>query len=999
MVPVPANEIERLEALRALRILGTAPDPHFDAVCRSAARLFGVPIALVSLIEEDRQWFKARCGLDVDGTAREVAFCNYTILSDNAFVVEDATADARFRDNPLVTGPPGIRFYVGVPLVLEDGIRVGSLCVIDTKPRRFTRGEREALHDLATVVVSQLRLHQANVRQEEEAVVRAAEKSALAESEARYRTLAEALPQKVWICGEDGRALYVNERMRACHGAEVLTLADRLALQDPRDVERSIALRTAGIASGKPFEGQVRLRRHDGAYRWHKLTMNPIRYDADGRVAEWIGTSLDIDDIIRDQERLIEATQLLQLTQEAAEAGSFEWCITDGTTRLSRDSRRLLGLPEDGPDTVPQDVFGARVDRRDLERVRSAGRAAIRAGAPYRAEFRVPLETGGVRWIMAVGRPATDPETGAERILGLNIDITERKLAEEALERSQALLRESEERLAFALEATNDGLWDWDVPTGHGWFSDRWASMLGYARTEIDPHVSGWERLIHPDDRAAVDAALAAHFDGRTPIYECEHRVRHKDGSWRWILDRGKVVARDPEGRPLRAVGTHTDITARKEAERRAERMARHDPLTDLPNRTFFRERIDAAVARARDTGESVALLCLDLDRFKTVNDTLGHPVGDALLHAIAGRLAGQIRHGDVLARLGGDEFAVLQVGARQPDAARALARRLIGALSTPIAVGGRDLSVGLSAGVALAAPDGVDADTLFKNADLALYRAKGEGRSTFRLFEPQMDAAEKARQELEIDLRQALAREEIELHFQPALDLATGAVTGFETLARWTHPVHGPIPPDRFIPLAEETKLISVLGDFVLRRACAVAATWPAPTRVAVNVSAVQFEHDDLPAEVAAALAASGLPPDRLELEITETVLMGDGDGVLETLHALRDMGVRIALDDFGTGYSSLSYLRRFAFDRIKIDRSFIRDMDDPDTAAIVRAMVGLGARLGIAITAEGIETEAQLARVREEGCSEAQGWLIGRPGPAEDAARRLAQARSRAA
>ena len=223
--------------------------------------------------------------------------------------------------------------------------------------------------------------------------------------------------------------------------------------------------------------------------------------------------------------------------------------------------------------------------------------------------------------------------------------------------------------------------------------------------------------------------------------------------------------------------------------------------------------------------------------------------------------------------------------------------------------------------------------------------------------------------------------------------------MTGFETLARWTHPVHGPIPPDRFIPLAEETKLISVLGDFVLRRACAVAATWPAPTRVAVNVSAVQFEHDDLPAEVAAALAASGLPPDRLELEITETVLMGDGDGVLETLHALRDMGVRIALDDFGTGYSSLSYLRRFAFDRIKIDRSFIRDMDDPDTAAIVRAMVGLGARLGIAITAEGIETEAQLARVREEGCSEAQGWLIGRPGPAEDAARRLAQARSRAA
>ena len=998
MVSSSATESARLAALRALRIVGTAPEPDFDALCRSAARLFRTPIAVVSLMEEHHQWFKARCGLDADGTPRDVAFCRFTILGDDPFVVEDALADGRFRDNPLVTGAPHVRFYAGVPLVLAPEIRVGSLCVIDTAPRRFTQEDRAALQDLAAAGVAQLRLRAAHLRQADDEAERAAEQAALVANEVRYRALAEALPHKIWVTGSDGRTLYANQRMRAYHGDVPMTFADRVALHHPRDAARLAAVREAGVAARRTYEATGRLRRADGVYRWHRMTMTPIRYGAGGAVAEWLGTSLDIDDLVRDKDRLIEATQLLQLAQEAAEAGSFEWRVAQKEARLSRDSRRLLGLPEDGPDPVPEEVFACRVDQRDIAGIREAGRRSVETGAPYRVEFRVPLEDGATRWIMAVGRAVYDAESGARRILGLNIDITERKLAEEALQRSQARLRESEERLTFALEATNDGLWDWNVETGSGWFSERWATMLGYRPEEIASHVSAWEALVHPDDKPAVKAALNAHLEGGTAIYESEHRVRHKDGTWRWILDRGKVVSRGDDGRPLRAVGTHTDITARKEAERRAERMARHDSLTDLANRACFRERLDDALARARETGESVALLCLDLDRFKTVNDTLGHPVGDALLRAVAGRLAGQVRGGDLIARLGGDEFAVLQVGAAQPEAARSLAQRLVDALATPISVAGRDLSVGLSIGVALAPQDGVDADALFKNADLALYRAKGEGRSTFRFFEAQMDAAERARQELEIDLRQALAREELDLHFQPALDVATGAITGFEALARWTHPVHGPIPPDRFIPLAEDTKLISPLGDWVLRRACAVAATWPAPTRVAVNVSAVQFDRDDLPAIVADALARSGLAPERLELEITETVLIRESDAVVRTLHALRELGVRIALDDFGTGYSSLSYLRRFAFDRIKIDRSFIREMDHPDTAAIVRAMVGLGARLGIAITAEGVETEAQLASVKAEGCSEAQGWLIGRPASA-DAARALLEARRRAA
>ncbi|GGK45589.1 bifunctional diguanylate cyclase/phosphodiesterase [Salinarimonas ramus] len=985
MVPIPANEAERLAAVRALRIVDTEAEAPFDAACRTAARLVGTPIALVTLIDADRQWFKAHVGVDVSETPREHAFCAHAILSDEPMVVEDATRDPRFANNPLVTGPMGIRFYASVPLVIAPGIRVGTVCVIDTKPRGLDEGGLEALNDCAAMVVSAMRGRLPTPDPEAAARVAA--------SEARYRALAEALPHKVWITDATGETLYENARLRAYHGGELSSLAARIALRHPDDHARLAAMRRAAIETGQTVETEGRLRRHDGVYRWHKLTLTPISRDEQGRVEEWLGATLDIDDIVRDRESLAKTSQLLELALSAGGAGWFERDVVTGSSRISRESKRLLGLTEDAPDTLTAEGFRALMHPEDRERVVRARSAAIAASRAYSTEFRVRRPEGGERWIMAVGRPSRDPETGAERILGLNIDITERKLAEEALRRSEGRLRASEERLAYALEATNEGIWDWDVQTGGGWHSERWAQMLGYRREELPEHISSWRSLIHPEDRADVDERLHAHLEGRTEHFASEHRLAHRDGTWRWILARAKVVTRDADGRPIRMVGTHTDVTDRREAERRAERMARHDTLTDLPNRIHFRERLDAALEAAAKTGETVALVCLDLDRFKAVNDTLGHPVGDAILMRVAERLAGQVRASDVVARLGGDEFAVLQVGAQQPEAARTLVQRLAQAVSAPISVAGRDLAIGSSIGVAIAPHDGADADALFKSADLALYRAKGEGRSTVRFFEPEMDAAEQERQELETDLRQAIARGELDLHYQPALDLKTGRVVGFEALARWTHPTLGPIPPDRFIPLAEDGKLIVSLGELVLARACAAAASWPAPTRVAVNVSPAQFESEDLVAKVADALARSGLPASRLELEITETVLIGDDDKVMRQLEALRALGVRIALDDFGTGYSSLSYLRRFAFDRIKIDRSFIRDIDDPDTAAIVRAIVGLGCRLGIAITAEGIETEDQLARVKAEGCAEAQGWLIGRPGTAEAARSRIAQ------
>jgi diguanylate cyclase (GGDEF)-like protein len=427
---------------------------------------------------------------------------------------------------------------------------------------------------------------------------------------------------------------------------------------------------------------------------------------------------------------------------------------------------------------------------------------------------------------------------------------------------------------------------------------------------------------------------------------------------------------------------------------RKIVHMARNDALTELPNRVAFHEAMYHAATRAA-RGEAFAVLCLDLDRFKQVNDTLGHPVGDALLRAVAGRLGSLARDVDTVARLGGDEFAVVQANVAGPNAAALLAQRIIDDLRAPYDVLGHRIVIGATVGIALGGPEARDVDTLVRNADLALYRAKQEGRGMYRFFEPDMDARAQARRQLEMDLRGAIERHEFELHYQPLMSVSDRRVAAFEALIRWRHPTRGLVPPDAFIPLAEEIGLIVPIGAWVLRAACAEAAGWPDPVNVAVNLSAVQFVRADVARQVAIALDESGLSPARLEVEITETALLNDSAATLATLHALRALGVRIAMDDFGTGYSSLSYLRSFPFDKLKIDRSFIRDLGETgESAAIVRAIASMGRSLGIATTAEGVENEQQMAQLVRDGCTELQGFYFGRPCPAADVARLLAGA-----
>jgi diguanylate cyclase (GGDEF)-like protein/PAS domain S-box-containing protein len=476
---------------------------------------------------------------------------------------------------------------------------------------------------------------------------------------------------------------------------------------------------------------------------------------------------------------------------------------------------------------------------------------------------------------------------------------------------------------------------------------------------------------VEPGRRDEFYRILAA--EGRVTDFVSEV-YRLSDGERFWISEAAWPI-RDDDGAIVGYEGTVVDATERKRAEARIAHMARHDGLSGLPNRVLFNERLAAALARG-----PLAVLCFDLDRFKIVNDTMGHPAGDALLRALAERFARRLRPEHTIARLGGDEFALLMPAAGCAEA-QAMAGDLLAAVREPVTVEGRPIVVGASIGIALAPFHGTDATQLMKCADLALYRAKADGGDAFRRFEPEMDAAMQQRQRLELDLRDALARGEFRVLYQPVARVADGAVVGYEALLRWSHPAHGDIPPETFIAIAEETRMIVPIGDWVLGRACSDAARLPGGLEVSVNVSTVQLAQPDFEARLRRALAASGLAPERLVLEITETALMDLRLDIAPLLGRLKACGIRAALDDFGTGYSSLGYLRRFAFDILKIDRSFALGLAERETAAIVGTVLELGRRLGIATIAEGVETPSQLAALRAAGCGYVQGHLLGEP------------------
>ncbi|TPN29062.1 EAL domain-containing protein [Mesorhizobium sp. B2-3-3] len=556
-----------------------------------------------------------------------------------------------------------------------------------------------------------------------------------------------------------------------------------------------------------------------------------------------------------------------------------------------------------------------------------------------------------------------------------------------SLERSDALAREAElERQHLAAAAANMpvGLCMFDAERRLVFCNQAYADLYHLPETLTRPG-SHWADL----KRFRIAAGLYVGLEPERYLEELSATIDRAERVVSLVeLRDGRTI--DLIHQPLPGGGwlaTHHDVTDLRRSEARISHMARHDGLTDLPNRTLFHERAEEALIEMSRQNGKVAVLCLDLDHFKTVNDTLGHPIGDALLKEVAARLRRVLREGDTVARLGGDEFVIIQKGTDQPVEATALAQRVIDALSAPYIVDGHGVMISASVGISIAPDDGENADQLLKNGDMALYRAKADGRRTYRFFEPEMDARMQARRFLELDLREAVGREQFEIYYQPLLNIERGEVSCFEALLRWHHPKRGIVSPAEFIPLAEEIGLIVPIGDWVIKQACLDAAGWPKGIKVAVNLSPTQFRSTRLLSTIVEALDASGLPASQLELEITETVLLANSPATLALLQQIHMLGVHIAMDDFGTGYSSLSYLRSFPFDKIKIDQSFVRDADDVDSSvAIIRAVTSLGNSLGIQTTAEGVETAEQLERVRREGCTEAQGFLLSRPLPARE-------------
>ena len=831
MVENPGSEEERLRALASYGIVDTPPEFAFDEITRLAALLLGVPSAAISVVDEQRQWFKARTGIDFQETPREHAFCAHAVEARQFFEVTDAADDVRFAKNPLVTRENGIRFYAGAPMFDAAGYCLGTVCVFDTSPRApLSSSQRQALGDLAQLAVERIQERLSRIEGEVAASV------------------VTATSDAVLAVGNDCRITFWNP------GAERM-----------------------------------------------------FGYDA----AEAIGQSLDL----------------------ILPGGEFAMPPPGGPTTPGSEDKAL--------------PIGTTVE---LEAHRASGE-------------RFPIELSIARW-------NGEGQDGKEGFAAIIRDVTDRKSLEQDRASTRAFLDTIIEQLPAMLFVKDS------VTRRYLLLNKVGEEVIGRPASEV---IGRTDRELFPD-------VGKGYYDRDTSVLNSddvefsESAFTNDDG--RHVMLRTKRLVVDAPGSEKKFIlGLSEDVTDLRRNERRAFKLAHYDSLTGLFNLKSFVSRMERLIVEKA----AFAVLMIDLDRFKAVNDQFGHLIGDQLLLEVGNRLRSLVDIEDVIARIGGDEFAIIVVGRDAAMRARRVASAVVEALYHPYTIDRFEAHTSACIGIVVSPRDGQTVDGLRQAADLALYQAKEIGRGKISFFSADLDEAAADRRSIESELRKAIDSHRIEVAYQPVVSTSTGRISSCEALARWTHPDRGPIGPDVFISIAEECGLIGELGAQVLESACTTATMWREDIRVAVNLSPMQFENPGLVGQISDILEKTGLAPNRLQLEVTEGLVIRDVENTFRLLAELRALGIQILMDDFGVGYSALSYLERFPFDKVKIDRSFIDKIStSPAARAVIEAVVGLGKALGMGIVAEGVETEAQMKLLTDLGCTHLQGYFFSAPKPA---------------
>ena len=812
---------------------------------------------------------------------------------------------------------------------------------------------------------------------------------AVKDSEEMLRQITSQVPGmlfRVYLSDTGTRTYsFVSDGVRDLYGvAPEDVMRDGSLLQSFRHPDDTNAveteMRTAALST-TPRSMQFRLRLPGNVEKWVQMTSTVVAKEGGGTVR----TGVMIDITARKQTEAALRASEDNIRQITSQVPGMVYRVTfypDGIHRYSFVSNGVTDLYGVTPEAVLADARLLESFRlpEDAEALATEMAQAKSSRLPMLSEFRIRHPLGFIKWVHVTSTWIGDADGGTVRS-GVVVDITERK-------RIELELRETEARWKLALESTGDGMWDWYIQTGVEVYSKRYVEMYGYEEGDFQNRSSEFDMLTHPDDLEQLERDRQAHFDGLTPTYVNEHRVKCKDGSWKWIMTRGMVIERDAADKPVRMIGTHTDITARKQSEALIWRQANFDALTGLPNRRMLRERIEADIARSKQNGSRLAILFIDLDHFKEVNDTLGHAKGDMLLIEAARRIGGQLGEHDTVARMGGDEFTVvLHEGAGSISHTVSIVQGILHDMAMAFQLGDEQVFVSASIGVTVYPQDASEVENLFKNADQALYVAKGAGRNRFSFFTPELQQVALNRARLAADLRVALINQQFFMVYQPIVDLKTGLVRKAEALIRWQHPSRGLISPGDFIPIAEASGLIIEIGDWAFRHVASQTREWRATLnpefQVSVNKSPAQFHHDGGSNQAwMDYLNSLGLPGSAIAVEITEGLLLDASEGVTTQLLELRDAGVQVSLDDFGTGYSSLSYLQRFDIDYIKIDQSFVRHLiPDSTDLALCKAIIVMAHELGMKVIAEGIETQQQRDLLVAAGCDFGQGYYLARP------------------